>query len=72
MNPNLAVIKVSRESDFLLEEVARLAKIKKYSVVEHLPKCPLCRRSLLLQAAPGILRCPACGAIFELKRREYV
>jgi ribosomal protein L37AE/L43A len=70
MKSETVYVKLTKDSDFLLESTASYTKIKKQAVVEYLPRCPLCRRSLLIQAAPGILRCPACGAVYELKRRE--
>jgi uncharacterized protein with PIN domain len=70
MKSETVYIKITKDSDFLLETVSSYTKIKKQAVIEYLPRCPLCRRSLLIQAAPNILRCPACGAVYELKRRE--
>ena len=70
MKSETVYVKLTKDSDFLLESTASYTKIKKQAVVEYLPRCPLCKRSLLIQSAPGILRCPACGTIYELRRRE--
>jgi rubrerythrin len=60
-------IKVIKEADRLLEIAAAFSGVYKSELLLKLAKCPSCG-VLLISEAESVLRCPACGARYELRR----
>ncbi|MGC9050015.1 hypothetical protein [Pyrobaculum sp.] len=58
-------VKVTIDSDRLLELTAVWSRIKKQEVIEMLARCPTCN-VLLLHVDRGVARCPQCGRRYIL------
>jgi uncharacterized protein with PIN domain len=58
-------VKVTLDSDRLLELAAVWSRAKKQEIIEMLVRCPTCN-VLLLQVDRGVARCPQCGRRYIL------